>query len=247
LLLAGGDFFVKKSDRFALIHKILGGTDVPVTAGFLAARCGVTVRTIYRDISDLRAAGHPIAGDTVPGGGLGIESRATSFKPNPTPRPASAFTRYVGRSILIDRLHATLARALTGDFQAVLLSGEPGSGKTRSASEAATLAQQLGFENYWGLSYDGVGAPLLWPWIQILRQIAVDVPSESNHMTQAISTNPIAAGPVTVMREFFNISLPFEVQFRLGRSRTHWICVRDVFTRVSCEQHPRRPLLPLMV
>lgn len=68
---------------------------------------------------------------------------------------------------------AALSRALNaahhGCGSTVLLSGEPGIGKTRLAEELSTRARHQGGLVLWGRCYEGDGAPAYWPWIQILR------------------------------------------------------------------------------
>ena len=51
---------------------------------------------------------------------------------------------YVGRDVLLDRLRALWAEAMSGTCRAVLLAGEPGVGKTRTASELAQTAFSSG-------------------------------------------------------------------------------------------------------
>ena len=51
----------------------------------------------------------------------------------------------------------------------MLLSGEPGIGKTRLVEWLAVEAGQAGATTLWGRCYEGEGAPAFWPWSQILR------------------------------------------------------------------------------
>ncbi|MGI8550101.1 MAG: AAA family ATPase [Dehalococcoidia bacterium] len=56
-----------------------------------------------------------------------------------------------------------------GTNAAVLLAGEPGTGKTRLAEELATEARCDGVTVLWGRCWEGEGAPPFFPWIQLLQ------------------------------------------------------------------------------
>jgi DNA-binding CsgD family transcriptional regulator len=51
----------------------------------------------------------------------------------------------------------------------VMLVGEPGIGKTRTAEELKTYAGLRGAQVLWGRCYEAKGAPPYWPWIQAVR------------------------------------------------------------------------------
>ena len=71
---------------------------------------------------------------------------------------------FVGRHQELNQLKAALDDALSGQGQLVMLAGEPGIGKTRTAEELAMLAEQRGALVLWGRCYEEVGAPPYWPW-----------------------------------------------------------------------------------
>ena len=58
-------------------------------------------------------------------------------------------------------LKAALNDALTGHGRMVVLAGEPGIGKTRTAEELAVLAETRGAQALWGRCYEEQGAPPL--------------------------------------------------------------------------------------
>ena len=61
--------------------------------------------------------------------------------------------------------------ARRGTTRLVLLSGEPGIGKTRVAEEAVSRAATAGFTIAWASCVEGDFAPALWPWTQVLRAL----------------------------------------------------------------------------
>jgi predicted ATP-dependent serine protease len=50
-------------------------------------------------------------------------------------------------------------RVVAGQGQLVMLAGEPGIGKTRTAQELASYAESLGSRVLWGWCYERDGAP----------------------------------------------------------------------------------------
>src|SRR5262249_12944498 len=78
----------------------------------------------------------------------------------PTSRP------FVGRVAEREVLAAHVAAARQGNGRVVLVSGEPGIGKTRLVEEA--VADIAPDRVLWGRCQDIEGAPAFWPWIQAL-------------------------------------------------------------------------------
>jgi class 3 adenylate cyclase len=79
---------------------------------------------------------------------------------------------FVGREREVDELRAAADEALGGRGRLVLLVGEPGIGKTRTADELATYARVNGAKVYWGRCAEDQGAPAYWPWVQVIRSYA---------------------------------------------------------------------------
>src|SRR5262245_24288816 len=86
------------------------------------------------------------------------------MEPQPTPP-----TAFVGRESELALLRAQLDEACAGRGGVVLLAGEPGIGKTRTAEHLAAHACARGARVFWGRCYEGDGAPAFWPWTQLLR------------------------------------------------------------------------------
>ena len=83
-----------------------------------------------------------------------------------SPKQESTF---VGRQQEMARLRSALDDAISGRGRVVMLAGEPGIGKTRTAQEVAALGEQKGAQVMWGWCYEHVGAPPYWPYVQPIR------------------------------------------------------------------------------
>jgi predicted ATPase len=75
----------------------------------------------------------------------------------------------VGRARELDLCRTAFGRALAGRRQIVLISGEPGIGKTCCAEAVTEFAEDQGALVLWGRCHEEAGAPPYWPWVQILR------------------------------------------------------------------------------
>ena len=91
---------------------------------------------------------------------------------NPLDRLAGGV--FVGREREMDELRAALEQALSGRGRLVLLVGEAGIGKTRTAEELVTFARLRKVQVLWGRCYEGDAAPAYWPWIQAIRSYIQD-------------------------------------------------------------------------
>jgi predicted ATPase len=81
---------------------------------------------------------------------------------------------FVGRQRELRELRAALEHALGGHGRLVLLVGEPGIGKTRTAQELAAQARERHALVLSGQCYKGEGAPAFWPWVQMIRAFTRD-------------------------------------------------------------------------
>jgi DNA-binding CsgD family transcriptional regulator len=85
---------------------------------------------------------------------------------SPGPRDATAF---VGRERELAFLTALLDPASDRQLSVVLISGEPGVGKTRLLAEAAAQAEATGWRVLLGRAYDSEGMPPYLPFIEALQ------------------------------------------------------------------------------
>jgi DNA-binding CsgD family transcriptional regulator/pterin-4a-carbinolamine dehydratase len=85
------------------------------------------------------------------------------------PPPNQGAGVFVGRQQEMEELKSALAEARSGQGRLVMLVGEPGIGKTRTAQELAAQAQASGVQTLWGWCYEQQGTPPFWPWVQLIR------------------------------------------------------------------------------
>ncbi len=76
---------------------------------------------------------------------------------------------FIGRHPEMALMTTALNDVLSGRGRLIMLVGEPGIGKTRTAQELASRANAEGAHVLWGWCYDQEGAPAYWPWVQAIR------------------------------------------------------------------------------
>jgi class 3 adenylate cyclase/tetratricopeptide (TPR) repeat protein len=103
---------------------------------------------------------------TPPGAPVEAARRRGDAPVAPVPPRGPAF---IGREEVMAGLRARFEEALSARGCVVLLVGEPGIGKTRTAEEMALEASEREALVLDGRCYEGEGAPAFWPWVQILR------------------------------------------------------------------------------
>ena len=78
----------------------------------------------------------------------------------------------VGRDRELALIDVAVDGARAGRGGLVLVSGEPGIGKTALATVATERARALGVETAWGRCREAAAAPPYWPWVQVVRALA---------------------------------------------------------------------------
>ncbi|MDP8970403.1 MAG: AAA family ATPase [Actinomycetota bacterium] len=76
---------------------------------------------------------------------------------------------FVGRAHVLAELDAALDDAEAERGSLVLVTGDPGIGKTQLTSELAVRARARGVLVLRGTCWEGGGAPAYWPWAQVFR------------------------------------------------------------------------------
>ena len=105
---------------------------------------------------------------------LALSATETPIPQADTSRAADGTGRdvFVGRRHEMDVLKAALEDSLAGNGRLVMLAGEPGIGKTRTATEFSAYSEMRGAKMLWGRCYERMGAPPYWVWRQAVRSYA---------------------------------------------------------------------------
>lgn len=146
---------------------------------------------------------------------------------------------FVGRRHESARLDAALADALAGRGRVVMLVGDPGIGKTRTAEHLAAAAREREAQVLFGRCHEGDGAPAYWPWRQIVRAYIRDMPAASLAEDLDRGAAEVSRVVEDLRRIFPSLPAlspsvePDEARFRLF----------DAFTRFLCAVARRRPLV----
>ena len=90
------------------------------------------------------------------------------------PLEALAGGVFVGRDPELDEARGLLEDTLAGQGRLLLVSGDPGIGKTRTAEQLATYARVRGAQVFWGRCYETKGQPPYWPWSEAIRSYVLE-------------------------------------------------------------------------
>jgi signal transduction histidine kinase/tetratricopeptide (TPR) repeat protein len=165
LALEGGQLVLSVADNGRGFPRE-AGTDEPAPPGGLT-HMDDRVRSLGGRLFVTSGADGTAIRASLPLGGLGSGRADGAVEPLLTESVRSG--TFVGREEEIERLRTSFEQAAAGHGRLVLLEGEAGIGKTRTANELATYAASRGAEVLVGRCYEGGGAPAYWPWIQVIR------------------------------------------------------------------------------
>ena len=115
---------------------------------------------------------------------------------------------FVGRQSEMAELGAALDAAIAGRGQMIMLSGEPGIGKTRLAQELASRAQSLGAQVMWGWCYEHAGAPPYWPFVQPIRAYVQEISAEQLRSQMGPGAADIADVVPEVLAKLPDLEMP---------------------------------------
>ncbi|GAA4396756.1 hypothetical protein GCM10023168_01010 [Fodinibacter luteus] len=137
--------------------------------------------------------GRPSAGSAATSvGGAGAHAAPDTASGSAIPRtgaPAASWAM-VGREAERSVLAEVLAAAAAGTPGAVLVVGDPGTGKTRLVDDALSTATAGGLVAAVGRCSQDDGAPPLWPWYALLDGLGIDRPAELERAADGADLGP---------------------------------------------------------
>ena len=119
------------------------------------------------------------------------EGPAGAATGGPTPERGEVF---VGRDALVAALREELVNAFAGVTRVLLLEGEAGIGKTRTAAELERIARSLGGQVYAGWCHENEPSGPFQPWLRILSAL-----SHGEGWSRIRRAQPIAAEDVSAL------------------------------------------------
>ena len=173
-----GDYFGMPSIEAARLCAQTQSDGILVSGAvkMLAGRCdGVDFSSIGQ--LELKGFDEPVEAFSVSWAPLEEETGASSRWPLPAILRSVPSVKYVGRVAERAAFEKATRLARGGQRQVVLLSGEPGIGKTRLASYGARDAHADGFAVGWGACTEELAVPYE-PWIGVCAQLVESAPDD---------------------------------------------------------------------
>jgi class 3 adenylate cyclase len=133
----------------------------------------------FDSVGELELKGflEPIEAFAVPWTRLAEEAAGVGGWPLPAPLRSAPRAAFVGRDAERALIEHSRSQARAEARRVVLVSGEPGIGKSRLASFSAHGAHGEGFGGVWGACSEELGVPYE-PWISVCSQLVEHAPSE---------------------------------------------------------------------
>lgn len=143
-------------------------------------------------------------------------------------RPAAASGRrgvsnrgLVGRRDELRRFDHRRERLAAGEGSVVLVSGEPGIGKTRLVEELVARAGDPPALVAWGRCEEGEGTPSFWPWVQIIRSLIAGADPEALGRALAPGAGEIAQIAPEVKDLVAGLEPPAAVEAEVARAHLY--------------------------
>ena len=146
---------------------------------------------------------------------------------------------FVGRHREIGELGNALESVLSGHGKLMMMVGEPGIGKTRTAQEIAICAENLGVRVLWGRCYEGEGAPPYWPWVQPLRSYVRSADPDQLTSTMGSGAADIASIVPELHQVLPDLTPPPQLEWEQARFR--------LFNSVATFLEKASQVQPLMI
>jgi len=169
------------------------------------------------------------------------ETPATSGPRSPARPPVSGSAAFVGRATELAILVAAFEESVQGRGRLVLVSGEPGIGKTRLADELTAVARDRGARVLWGRCWEAGGSPAYWPWVQSIRSYIRDVDPDVLRALMQGGASDIARMLPEVQDVFEELAPPPEVDPETARFRLF-----DAVTTLLKRAGQRQPLVVIL-
>jgi class 3 adenylate cyclase len=173
-----GDYFGMPSIEAARLcdrapaDGILASSAVRMLAGRVD---GVTLESVGE--LELKGFNEPVEAFAVSWAPVVSDDEAPGAWPLPAALRSVPRLSYVGREVERGLFESARGRTREGARQLVLLSGEPGIGKSRLSAYEALGARADGFAVCWGASSEDVAAPYE-PWIEVCSQVVEHAPPD---------------------------------------------------------------------
>ncbi|KRE38888.1 hypothetical protein ASG73_00500 [Janibacter sp. Soil728] len=136
--------------------------------------------------------------------------------------------RIVGRVHELEVAASLLADARTeGRAQFLLVAGEPGVGKSAYLGALEELAAQHGFEVVVGHNHEDDLAPVLWPWLEIVRPLLAGAPPELRETLEPM-VSPDASAPARGGRPLRTYDAVLDLLAGRARARPLLVVIEDL-------------------
>lgn len=102
----------------------------------------------------------------------GVDTSLLLETPASVTGTAADGTVFLGREAELKAMDSALEDSRAAQGRSLLLAADPGMGKTRLMLEFRRRAAAMGAQVLIGRCHEGDGAPVYWPWVQVLRSYA---------------------------------------------------------------------------